>query len=431
MPDLCFIMNDPIKSSNLIKLNSYIIIQRQGYFKLHQLSSKAEIMLGKDKIDLSCVIDKPFWTVFKMIPSKGSKRAFTLEVCSETEDFSKDFACGADNRNITDDGSSQTLTSDDINEMRESGVSAQVILEKIIENSKTFKEKTEYSQEKYLKKKEKKYFEYIIIRQPSIRLLSEIFYSRDQSKVLGLRHDALSQLYTLANIQHNGIYALFENGTQGLVGAGILNYLSEKGLLINLTINNQPQKQAILAMNFETEKLSQFVSIKLRDLINSTQHKNNEVENGSVDQLSHNQINSSLQTNAEPSPIKRKHLSDESDETDCPKKPRWTENVENAVAILKEKQLNGIIIVAKEYPLNILTLLLPYLKPSSQLVIYCQYREPLVQLYVELKKRRDVIGLHLIENWLRLYQILPERTHPDVTMNCTGHILTGIKILNS
>lgn len=421
-------MNDLKKRSNLIKLNSYIIIQRQGYFKLHQLSSKAEIMLGKDKIDLSCVIDKPFWTVFKMIPSKGSKREFTLEVCSQTEDFSKDFTCGADNRNITDDGSSQTLTSDDINEMRESGLSAQLILEKIIENSKTFKEKTEYSQEKYLKKKEKKYFEYIIIREPTIRLLSEIFYSRDQTKVLGLRHDALSQLYTLANIQHNGTYALFENGTQGLVGAGILNYLSENGLLINLTINNQPQKQAILAMNFETDKLSQFVSVKLRDLINSTQNKNIEAENGNIEKISSNQSDSSLQTNVEPSPIKRKHSTDE---TDCPKKPRWTEDLEKAVATLKEKKLNGIIIVAKEYPLNILTLLLPYLKPSSQLVIYCQYREPLVQLYVELKKRRDIIGLHLLENWLRLYQILPERTHPDVTMNCTGHLLTGIKILNT
>ncbi|XP_066907262.1 tRNA (adenine(58)-N(1))-methyltransferase non-catalytic subunit TRM6 [Halyomorpha halys] len=421
-------MNDLKQNSNLIKVNSYIVIQRQGYFKLHQLSSKAEIMLGKDKIDLSCVIDKPFWTVFKMIPYKGSKREFTLEVCSQTEDFAKDFTCGADNRNITDDGSSQSLTSNDINEMRESGLSAQVILEKIIENSKTFKEKTEYSQEKYLKKKEKKYFEYIIIREPSIRLLSEIFYFRDPSKMLGLRHDALSQIYTLANIQHDGIYALFENGTQGLVGAGILNYLSGNGLLINLTINNQPQKQAILAMNFGAEKLLQFVSVKLKELINSTQNKSIEVVDGSNDTFDCNEINSLPQINLEPSSIKRKHSVDE---TDCVKKPRWTEDLEKAVATLKEKKLNGIIIVAREYPLNILTILLPYLKPSSQLVVYCQYREPLVQLYVELKKRKDIIGLHLLENWLRLYQVLPDRTHPDVTMNCTGHILTGIKILNS
>ena len=420
-------------NNNLIKINSYIVVQRQGYFKLHQLSSKAEIMLGKDKIDLSCVIDKPFWTMFKMIPNKGTNRGFSLEVCSQTEDISediiKDLTSGVDNRHIKDDGCSQSLTSNDINEMRESGLPAQAILEKIIENSKTFKVKTEYSQEKYLKKKEKKYFEYIIIREPTIRLLADIFYSRDQLKILGLRHDALSQIYTSANIQHDGVYALFENGTQGLVGAGILNHLSSKGLLINLTITNQPQKQAILAMNFVPEKLLQFVSVKVKDLISSTQTKSHKIKSESLKSLNQeNNLICEQQTEAEPHPIKRKHSEDE---IEFVKKPRWAEDLERAVAAINERKLNAIIVIAKEYPLNILTNLLPFLKPSSQLVVYCQYREPLVQLYVELKKRRDIIGLHLTENWLRFYQVLLERTHPDVTMNCTGHLLTGIKVLNS
>ncbi len=43
-------------------------------------------------------------------------------------------------------------------------------LSKLIENSETYQNKTKFSQEKFLKKKAKKYHQYIVIRRPSIRL---------------------------------------------------------------------------------------------------------------------------------------------------------------------------------------------------------------------------------------------------------------------
>ena len=50
------------------------------------------------------------------------------------------------------------------------------IVGKLIENSETFQNKTKFSQEKFLKKKAKKYHQYILIRRPSIRLLMQIHY---------------------------------------------------------------------------------------------------------------------------------------------------------------------------------------------------------------------------------------------------------------
>ncbi len=44
----------------------------------------------------------------------------------------------------------------DINEMREQGVSGRAIVKALIENSATFQNKTEFSKAKYLKKKQKK-----------------------------------------------------------------------------------------------------------------------------------------------------------------------------------------------------------------------------------------------------------------------------------
>ena len=54
----------------------------------------------------------------------------------------------------------------------------------LVENSKTFQIKTEFSQEKYLNKKEQKYGEWVEILRPNIRLLAKFFYQEDPTKVM-------------------------------------------------------------------------------------------------------------------------------------------------------------------------------------------------------------------------------------------------------
>ncbi|KAK9497391.1 hypothetical protein O3M35_004722 [Rhynocoris fuscipes] len=417
-------MREPETGSdhNLINIGDYIVIQRQNYFKLHQLSTteKCDLMLGKDKVNISAINGKHFWTLFRMVPKKSGKREYELEVCSKVESIPevvmKEISSGIDNRNISDDGRSQLLSTEDIIGLRESGLSAQNIVGKLIENSTTFKEKTEYSQEKYLKKKEKKYFEYITVRKPTLRLIADIFYNKDPFKIMGLRYDTLAQMLSLANIQHNGTYLLYESGTQALVGASILSCLSEQGSLINLSLSNQPPKHAILSMNFDMKIKKRFLNVKISDFLKT-------LENG-TDVIAENQVE---QKDNECCQTKRK-LNE--DNTQLNKKPKWAEEFETAVSLLKDKMADGIIIASKEYPLNLLEKIMKYLKPSRQIVIYSIYREPLVDIYVEMKKRKDLVAIHITENWLRNYQVLPERTHPDVTMSASGgHLLTATKVV--
>merc|ERR1740129_1540587 len=86
---------------------------------------------------------------------------------------------GEDNRDLVDKDN-QKLSREEIDKMREDGVDGVEIMEKLIENSETFQAKTKFSQEKFLKKKAKKYHQYILIRKPSIRLLMEITYKAGQ-----------------------------------------------------------------------------------------------------------------------------------------------------------------------------------------------------------------------------------------------------------
>lgn len=157
-----------MEDNNKIKLGDYVIIQRQKYTKLFKFSAlNAQTALGKDQVQLKNINEHPYSTTFRMVPSTVyGKRVIELEPCSDSSSIKELInvtECGTDNRNLIVDTETQALNKDDILKLRESGQSASEIVGTIVENSRTFNSKTEYSQEKYLRKKEKKYFELVCL----------------------------------------------------------------------------------------------------------------------------------------------------------------------------------------------------------------------------------------------------------------------------
>ncbi|KAJ9596836.1 hypothetical protein L9F63_012092 [Diploptera punctata] len=467
-------------ADNFVKVGDFVVVQRQSYTKLYRVSSK-ECLLGKDQIDMGAIIDRPVWTTYKMIPKKHGKRSFYLEECNNTESLSeqllKNVTSGADNRNIFDDGSSQLLSTEEIVELRTSGLSGQEIVGQLIENSKTFQNKTEYSQEKYLKKKEKKYFEYVTIRWPTIRLISDIMYRVDPTKIMGLRMDALAQILTTIGLHSNGTYMIYESGCQALVVAGMLSQISEGGHLIHVHPGNFAQRNAVNAMNFSSNQLSHLIQVNIYSLLrklwqgnsskesngvvkSETDEKEDKAENeNSVKQqeqvqdekskiLSCNydidmeeQIDDSFEEAMDDDEANVQNKSEDNSNSkkrkhpdDCEtvsKMPRWEQETEKAVDILKSRKVDGLVIVSREHPANILTALMPYLDLSRPFVVYCMWREPLLELSVQLKSKHDTVSLRLTETWMRKHQVLPSRTHPDIlTSGGSGYILSGILVDN-
>lgn len=431
-----------------IKIGDYVIIQRQKYTKLHKFSGlDVTAILGKDQLALKNINGHPYFTTFKMVPKEGrNKKLCSLEPCSDINDL-KDIITnkekGVDNRNILDDGLSQKLTPDEIDKLRETCSSSTEIVERLIENSSTFNAKTEYSQEKYLKKKEKKYFEYVQIRRPTIRLISDIFYRQDPDKIMGMRMDTLSQLISYSGICCNGNYLLYESGTNGLLPAALLNSIGAKteGKLIHMHPGNVPQKQALLALNFDQEQLDRCISVNIYSVLRQFYQGEQEIKDNSVDKIDEveNGVSTKkrkLSSGEENSPpIKHLKTTTGNDEGASPVitkheavKQKWIVDNENACKLMNEK-LDGLIIVAKEHPSNIIKGLLPFIKPSRPVVVFGLSRELLMECYVELKTASEVTGLRLTSNWLRMYQILPNRTHPHVNMNANGgYLLTGYTV---
>lgn len=471
---------------NNVKVGDYVIIQRQDYTKLHKVGPKCVVMLGRDEIHLESIIGRPVWTTYKMEPKKGGgKRAFVLRECeiseSLAEQLKKDLSSGSDNRNIFDDGRSQLLSTEEIIELRTSGMSGQAIVGQLIENSKTFRDKTEYSQEKYLKKKEKKYFEYITIRWPTLRLVSQIMFRTDPLKILGLRMDTLAQILNTVGIHSHGTYMLYESGCQGLVAAAMLNYIGINGRLIHMYPENVPQKQAVFAMNYDNDKMSCLFSVNINGLFEKLLQENpvsNEdnvempkkenvvnksfiSESENCDKVMKNEEDSSDVIHnkedviTETDPINDKSVRDSSKQGDkvmeetevvsdvfnekkrkhsdteesALKKPRMEQECEKAADLLRLSKVDGLVVIARENPANIVTALLPYVATSRPFVVYCQFREPLLELYRLLKCRHNTLGNRVTESWLRSHQILASRTHPDISMSGGGgYLLSGIVV---
>lgn len=447
-------------ASEKVKLGDYVIIQRQKYIKLHKFGSVDSVAaLGKDQIELRNVQSLPWFTTFKMVPKNNrGRRLCALEPCADVSGLKETLEIsvtesGTDNRNVLADAESQTLKPDDIVKLRESCNSASEIVGHLVENSKTFAAKTEYAQDKYLKKKEKKYFEYVQIRKPSIRMLTEIMYRQDSDKICGLRMDSLSQLVSYSGVSSTGNYLTYESGTNGLIPAALLNSIgaNTEGKLLHMHPGNVPQKQALLALNLEKEQLDRCISVNLYSVLRQYyQNRESTTSSGTKRKIEDEDskdhppkvaktengdgIVLELEATIPPTDVKEElpaepnTISEDKGTITPPHRPKWVLDNERGIEMLREN-FDGLVIVAKEHPSSLLKALLPFVKPSRPVVIFNQSREILMDIYMELKGSGQVTGLRITSNWLRQYQVLPNRTHPDVNMSGnSGFLLCGFTI---
>lgn len=397
---------------NIISRGHYLIINKNETYLIHQISNKAILKLGRDVIDLKAAIGQPFSSTYKLEPIPEKKRHYTLVICNDNQARNQwsTNGCGTDNKLITDDSSSQLLSTDEIIALKESGESGQNIVERLLENSKTFQLKTEYAQEKYLKKKARKYCDYLTIFKPSIRLITDVLYKQQTlPKTIALRFDTLAQILCRVNLDPGGKYLLYENGSQGLLQAALLNQLHDNGSLVHIfsLTSEQNALRAVKAMNFSETKIKQMLTVSLDEILNTKNEENipEEKDEEDVPNCSDD----------------KKRKSDEA-YTQIKKKHRPITSTDG-LNFIKSNKFDGLIVVCREEPTEFVKTLLPYLSLSRPFVIYSAYREVLVSMYAEFKMRRDVVFLRLTDNFMRYHQVLPNRTHPDVTMDDGGGFL--------
>lgn len=401
---------------NIIARGQYLIINKNETYLIHQISNKGILKLGRDVIDLKASIGQPYSSTYKLEPLPEKKRHYTLIVCNDNQARNQwaTNGCGTDNKLITDDSSSQLLSADEIIALKESGETGQNIVERLLENSKTFQLKTEYAQEKYLKKKARKYCDYLTIFKPTIRLITDVLYKQQTiPKTIALRFDTLAQILCRVNLDPGGKYLLYENGSQGLIQASLINQLHDDGCLVHIFSSTPEQNalKAVKAMNFSESKLKQILTVNLDEILDTKNEDNTPEEKVEVN-IPNCMDNKKRKSDEGYTQIKKKH------------KPITSIDGLN---FIKSNKFDGLIVVCREEPTEFVKILLPYLSLSRPFVVYSAYREMLVTMYTEFKMRRDVVFLRLTDSFMRYHQVLPNRTHPDVTMDDGGgYLFSGL-----
>lgn len=212
-------------------------------------------------------------------------------------------------------------------------------------------------------------------------------------------------------------------------------------------LGNIPQKQAIQALNLEQEQLDRCISVNIYSILRQyyqngggLKRKLDEVGNGSADPPAKlaktdetdgpkditDDADDSKEMEIVPEPSENDDSIKNGDKQE--KIPKWIYENERGCELLREN-LDALIIVAKEHPVAIVNSLLPFIKSSRPVVIFSLSRDLLVETFINLKTSNKVTGLKLTSNFLRDYQVLPNRTHPDVNMNGhSGFLLHGYTV---
>lgn len=81
---------------------------------------------------------------------------------------------------------------------------------------------------------------------------------------------------------------------------------------------------------------------------------------------------------------------------------------------------------------TLLTMLMPVMAPSAAFAAYHMAVQPLAEACADLKSSRNAVNVEVSESWFRYYQVLPMRTHPEMSMSGTGgYLLRGVRIENA
>ncbi|KAM4713644.1 tRNA (adenine(58)-N(1))-methyltransferase non-catalytic subunit TRM6 [Anableps anableps] len=431
-----------------IKEGDHIVLKRGDVYKAVQVQRKKKVIFEKQWIFLDNVVGHLYSTTFE-IASGGTLQP---KEDKETESSTDVKVAGTDNRNIVDDGKSQKLTRDDIETMKEQGLKNEEIIKQLIDNSSTFNNKTGYAQDKYIKKKRKKYENTVTILKPTCRIIAMMYHGREPGKICHLRYDTLAQMLTLGNI-HAGSKVLVFETCAGLVLGAIMERMGGYGSVIQMYPGGGPVRAGVDCFGFPAhfhDMLHEFPICHVNALLAGTldtSAKDPTTEEKQLRVAAEEEVNQPEAEQQEGSPEESMETDTGNDEGQDQEKLEKDKRKEEkaqerkvkleekrrklaaAAALLEARNADGLVIASQFHPCSVLLGLIKFLSPSRPFVVYSQYKETLIECYTKLKEQGGTVNLMLTDTWLRHYQVLPDRTHPLLLMSGGGgYLLSGTTV---
>lgn len=365
------------------KDNFIILVNNKNDKKIVNLKHQKQIKWKKANFKLDEIFGKPYNSFFMVNSNTLSliDNPFALEEDNESESSSisennelknedeiQDLS-KRDNRDLFDNNQAQVLGCEEIKKMKKEGVESNKLVQILAKNSKTFNQKTTFAQEKYISKKKKKHMLFFSVKKVTLEFLAQSHYLDSPAKLNFLRYDSLALFLQYSNIIPDSNLLIIEK-TKGLILAGVAERLLNKG---NITF----------AFYEETKKpLEQITCFHQLNLCNA--------DNSKI-------------------------ILSEFDEIIC------KENLNSS--------FSHLLIAGELNPKKIVEKSLKLLESGAIIVVFSIFLEPLTEVYEFLKADKKCIMIKIFDIFTRQYQVLKDRTHPQVNMEgFSGFILTATKL---
>ncbi|KZO93990.1 Gcd10p-domain-containing protein [Calocera viscosa TUFC12733] len=386
--------------SHLIKLGDHVVFKMPSeQTRVYKLEENTTVNLGKfGSFPGAKLLGHPFGLTYTN--ERGELRVMQPEVVKELEETQ------ATNEYIEDVGDAvQPLTYEEIEALKKSGADAAEIISRQINSHANYELKTEFSKEKYKKRKQAKFSKTFTALPPSLPNLLDHFTAQGPARVQHLRIDTLAQLLTFANIQEGGRYIVVED-CGGLVVGAMLERMGGTGRLLEVHDADSPPAHHVLGMmNLSQEEMS-----PLRVL------------NWATAEETHTPI-------FPPTEVSGKKIKSERERRRIEKRKEAVDQVLDSRRELFEGDWDAMIVASQYEPFSIVERLGKYLGGSANCVLHSPYSSVLADVQYKLRQQGGWLHLQLTEGWLRRYQVLPGRTHPDMNVQGSGGwLLHAIKV---
>ncbi|KAK1234828.1 tRNA (adenine(58)-N(1))-methyltransferase non-catalytic subunit trm6 [Marasmius sp. AFHP31] len=395
-PSTSNLENTPLPT---IQHGDYVLIrQPNGDVRSVKIERDSTLQVGRvGSFHANELIGQPYGITYDIVEKKLKViPPRTLEEVEDTE---------ATNELINDGEFVQPLTITEITALKQAGVHATEIIKKQIEQHANYSLKTEYSKEKYKKRKEAKYSKSFTTIEPTLFDVCEYWFNKDQNRVRDIRPDTLAQMLLLANVQPGGKYLVVDDAS-GIVVSGVLERLGGDGRLLTICDTDSPPAYPIMAnMNFKPSEVSILASL-----------------NWATAQEEYAPIMA-------PSDLPQDDIRSNSQKSRLKKRKQVSDALHKTREELFAGEFDGLLIASQYDPSSVLERLAPYVAGSASIVVHSPHMQVVADLQTVLRSRPGFLAPTVTEVWLRRYQILPGRTHPMMnTSGSGGYLMHVIKV---
>ena len=255
------------KEDDLIKAGDTVIVRMHDDKSTSMLKVLGEQKICRSKVSTKHLVGAAYGSVFQITADRKLKlvteeenddilESSTSEGMDEASSGNDpDILLPGDNRGYVDTNTAQKLSNIDIKKLKESGASGKQIIASLIANSDTWSSKTEFAQEKWLKRKQKKYIRCMRIVKSCPATVCEVYHAKNKEKICGLRWDSLAQILSASGI-HSGSRVLVFDGVLGLAVGSVAYRLRGKGIVLASYAGQQPHFEIVNSLNLDDQSLS-------------------------------------------------------------------------------------------------------------------------------------------------------------------------------